>query len=95
MRGEQLKNPDLARPTLTSVRWIHINNIWDRTEKGLYLILDAFLNYCFIRVVKANLIEYGLEKYNTLVRFNQCMIVVSLLMDVMIIAAMSLPNGFV
>jgi hypothetical protein len=57
--------------------------------------LDAFLNYCFIRVVKANLIEYGLEKYNTLVRFNQCMIVVSLLMDVMIIAAMSLPNGFV
>lgn len=80
---------------LTFFRWIHINNGWDRTEKVLYLVLDAFLNYYFIRVVKQNLIDHGLEKYNTLVRFNQYMIVISLLMDVMIIGAMSFPNGFV
>jgi hypothetical protein len=61
----------------------------------LFLILDAWLNYYFIRVVRANLVEHGLEKYNALVRFNQYMIVVSLLMDVSIIAAMSMPNGFV
>lgn len=80
---------------LIFTRWIYVNNIWDHTEKALFLILDAFLNYYFIRVVKENLIEHGLKKYNTLVRFNQYMIVISLLMDVMIIAAMSFPNGFV
>lgn len=48
-----------------------------------------------MRVVKANLVKNGLEKYNKLVLFNQHMIVISLLMDVMIIAAMWIPNGFV
>jgi hypothetical protein len=59
------------------------------------LIIDAYLNVYFIRTVKANLVSNGLQKYNRLVRFNQCMIVVSLLMDVVILGAMSLPNGFV
>lgn len=76
-------------------RWIHFNNIWDRIEKVLYLLIDGFLNLYFIRVVKVNLIENGLEKYNKLVLFNQRMIVISLLMDVMIIVAMWIPNGFV
>jgi hypothetical protein len=49
----------------------------------MYLFLDAFLNYYFIRVVDANLLMYGLEKYNRLMRFNKRTIVVSLLMDVM------------
>ena len=80
---------------LTCSRWIHVNNIWDRTEKVLYLLIDGGLNWYFIHVVKANLVEHGLEKYNALVRFNQRIIVVSLLMDVMIIGAMSIPNGFV
>lgn len=75
--------------------WIHINNIWDRLEKVLYLLIDGFLNIYFMRVVKANLVRNGLEKYNKLVLFNKHMIVVSLLMDVMIIAAMWIPNGFV
>lgn len=75
--------------------WIHINNIWDRIEKVLYLLIDGFLNFYFMRVVNANLVKNGLQKYNKLVSFNKVMIVVSLLMDVMIIAAMSIPNGFV
>jgi len=78
-----------------SSRWIHINNVWDRIEKVLYLFIDGFLNFYFMRVVKANLVKNGLEKYNKLVLFNQHMIVISLLMDVMIIAAMWIPNGFV
>ncbi|KAF2866306.1 hypothetical protein BDV95DRAFT_505159 [Massariosphaeria phaeospora] len=72
-----------------------VNDIWDRVEKVLYLIIDAALNWYFLKVVKANLINNGLQKYNKLLRFNQRIIVLSLLMDVMIIAAMSIPNSFV
>ncbi|KAF2440021.1 hypothetical protein P171DRAFT_324955, partial [Karstenula rhodostoma CBS 690.94] len=77
-----------------SNRYIHINNIWDRVEKVLYLLVDACLNWYFIRIVKQNLVVNGLQKYNRLVRFNQRVIIVSLLMDVMIIGAMRFPNGF-
>jgi hypothetical protein len=72
-----------------------INEIWDRIEKGLYLLVDAALNWYFLKTVKANLISNGLTKYNKLVRFNQRIVVLSLLMDVMIIGAMSIPNSFV
>ncbi|KAL1605542.1 hypothetical protein SLS59_003344 [Nothophoma quercina] len=72
-----------------------INEYWDRIEKFLYLLVDAALNWYFLKTVKANLISNGLTKYNRLVRFNQRIVVVSLLMDVMIIAAMSIPNSFV
>ncbi|CAG5185679.1 uncharacterized protein ALTATR162_LOCUS11372 [Alternaria atra] len=78
-----------------SPRWVHINAIWDRTEKVLFLLLDGYLNWYFIHVVNADLVKNGLSKYNRLVRFNKRMIVVSLLLDVMIIGAMSTPNGFV
>lgn len=72
-----------------------INEYWDRIEKGLYLMVDAALNWYFLKTVKANLISNGLTKYNKLVRFNQRIVMVSLLMDVMIIGAMSIPNSFV
>jgi hypothetical protein len=72
-----------------------INEYWDRIEKALYLIVDALLNWYFLKTVKANLISNGLTKYNKLVRFNQRIVVVSLLMDVMIIGAMWIPNSFV
>lgn len=81
--------------TLTQRRFIFVNNIWDRIEKGIYLAIDAALNWYFLRVVKANLINNGLQKYGKLLRFNQRIIALSLLMDVMIIAAMSIPNSFV
>jgi len=78
-----------------SHRYHVINEYWDRTEKGLYLFVDAALNWYFLKTVKANLIANGLTKYNKLVQFNQRIVVLSLLMDVMIIAAMSIPNSFV
>jgi hypothetical protein len=74
---------------------MHVNEIWDRIEKVIYLIIDAALNWYFLKTVKTNLVNNGLEKYNKLLRFNQRIIVLSLLMDVMIIAAMSIPNSFV
>lgn len=80
---------------LTNFRYHVINEVWDRIEKILYLIVDALLNWYFIKTVKANLISNGLTKYNRLVRFNQRIVVISLLMDVMIILAMSTPNSFV
>ncbi|CAI9628022.1 unnamed protein product [Alternaria burnsii] len=72
-----------------------VNEYWDRIEKGLYLLVDAALNWYFLKTVKENLINNGLTKYNKLVRFNQQIVMLSLLMDVMIIAAMSIPNSFV
>ncbi|KAF3045869.1 hypothetical protein E8E12_002027 [Didymella heteroderae] len=71
------------------------NMIWDRIEKVLYLLVDAGLNWYFLRTVKANLINNGLTKYDKLVSFNKKMVVLSLSMDVMIIAAMSIPNSLV
>jgi hypothetical protein len=87
----------LARQSLmlTGFRFVHINEIWDRIEKVLYLIIDGLLNWHFLKVVKENLINNGLQKYNKLLRFNQRIIILSLLMDVMIIGAMSIPNSFV
>ncbi|KAF2442576.1 hypothetical protein P171DRAFT_417854 [Karstenula rhodostoma CBS 690.94] len=75
--------------------YILVNEIWDRIEKVVYLAIDAALNWYFLKVVKANLINNGLQKYNKLLRFNQNIIILSLLMDVMIIAAMSIPNSFI
>jgi hypothetical protein len=78
-----------------SAKYHLINEYWDRFEKGLYLFVDAMLNWYFLRTVKANLIANGLTKYNKLVKFNQRIVMVSLCMDVMIIGAMSIPNSFV
>ncbi|KAF1973242.1 hypothetical protein BU23DRAFT_465651 [Bimuria novae-zelandiae CBS 107.79] len=75
--------------------YILVNEIWDRMEKVVYLLIDALLNWYFLKTVKANLINNGLQKYNKLLRFNQRIIILSLLMDVMIIAAMSIPNTFI
>ncbi|KAF8917828.1 hypothetical protein CPB85DRAFT_142067 [Mucidula mucida] len=77
-------------------RYHEINIWWDRTEKALYLVVDACLNYYFIRTVKNRLVKHGgLTKYAKLVKFNTQIVFVSLSMDVMIIAMMSLNNDFV
>jgi len=66
-----------------------------RTLPGIYLIVDALLNWYFIKVVRARLVRNGLERYRPLVRFNQRLIVLSISMDALIIGMMSLPNTFV
>ncbi|KAM0334545.1 hypothetical protein ACHAQA_001575 [Verticillium albo-atrum] len=73
---------------------VHANNIWDRIEKGIFLIIDASLNLAFIFLVRSRLIACGLTKYKILFRFNLAMICISMSLDVMIIGLMSLPNTF-
>ncbi|KPV77665.1 uncharacterized protein RHOBADRAFT_9657, partial [Rhodotorula graminis WP1] len=76
-----------------SDRYIAVNKIWDRFV--VYLIVDAFLNWHFVRVVKARLVQNGLDRYRPLLRMNQRLIILSISMDVLIIGMMSLPNTFV
>ncbi|CAE6423868.1 unnamed protein product [Rhizoctonia solani] len=78
-----------------SEQFHHINLYWDRTEKILYLITDAILNWMFINIIKKRLVAMGLKKYDKLVKFNERIIMVSLSMDVLIIAMMSYRNDFV
>lgn len=65
-----------------SQRWRHINNIWDRIEKGLFALVDLCLNLYFIHLVRSSLINYGLKKYVLLYRFNIFIIMISIGMDV-------------
>ncbi|KAL9944686.1 hypothetical protein D7B24_001999 [Verticillium nonalfalfae] len=74
---------------------IHANNIWDRIEKGIFLIIDLGLNLAFIYLVRSRLIASGLTKYTVLFRFNLAMICISMSLDIMIIGLMSLPNTFI
>ncbi|KAL3427371.1 hypothetical protein PVAG01_00880 [Phlyctema vagabunda] len=78
-----------------SERYIHLNEIWDRCEKGIYLLVDGALNWYFIQTVQKNLVCQGLTKYKNLVKFNMYLVFFSLTMDVLIISMMSLKNSFV
>jgi len=51
-------------------------------EKVIILLIDATLNWYFVRVVKRRLVSQGLTKYDRLVKFNVRIIMVSLAMDV-------------
>lgn len=42
-----------------SPEYEHINNIWDRVEKVIYLVVDAALNWYFIDIVKKRLVKQG------------------------------------
>ncbi|BGP32753.1 hypothetical protein JCM10296v2_004537 [Rhodotorula toruloides] len=73
-----------------SERYVKINEVWDRCEKCIYLVVDALLNYLFIRTVNRQLVKNGLDRYRPLVRFNSRLILLSIGMDVFIIGMMSL-----
>ncbi|KAH0290874.1 hypothetical protein KCU62_g3266, partial [Aureobasidium sp. EXF-3399] len=72
-----------------------LNVVWDRIEKVIILIVDAGLNWFFIKIVKKQLIKPGLVKYSPLVTFNNYMIILSLAMDCLIIGMLSLKNPLV
>ncbi|KAI9056129.1 hypothetical protein LZ554_001057 [Drepanopeziza brunnea f. sp. 'monogermtubi'] len=78
-----------------SNKYIYINEIWDRCEKSLCLVIGGALNLYFIHIVKQRLVRQGLAKYDRLVRYNQWLICLSLSMDFLIIGTMSLNNSFV
>ncbi|EKD14609.1 uncharacterized protein L3040_000133 [Drepanopeziza brunnea f. sp. 'multigermtubi'] len=78
-----------------SKNYIYVNEIWDRCEKSLYLVIGGALNLYFNHIVKQRLVRQGLVKYDRLVRYNQWLICLSLSMDCLIIGTMSLNNSFV
>ncbi|CAJ2507299.1 Uu.00g084850.m01.CDS01 [Anthostomella pinea] len=75
--------------------WIDINEVWDRIEKTIFLILDLGLNVYFIYLVRHQLISNGLKKYVPLFRFNIFMVAMSISCDVILIGLMSLPNDLI
>ncbi|KAK7729987.1 hypothetical protein SLS53_009102 [Cytospora paraplurivora] len=86
------KNP--RRSAYIYMIWyVDINRIWDRISKALICLVDAGLNYYFLRIVKQRLLnQYGLMKYAPLVTFNARLMTISVLLDVLLIGLMSLPN---
>lgn len=65
-----------------SEQMLHINEIWDRVEKVIYLLMDLALNAAFLHKVRRELIAEGLTKYKRLFNFNASVVVISLSMDV-------------
>ncbi|KAK1982725.1 hypothetical protein LZ30DRAFT_716547 [Colletotrichum cereale] len=79
-----------------SQTFVTINRYWDRISKILILLVDAGLNWYFLRVVKTRLLnQHGLVKYKPLVGFNAKLMILSIAMDAMLIGLMSLPNQVV
>ncbi|KAF4448056.1 hypothetical protein F53441_8487 [Fusarium austroafricanum] len=78
-----------------SQQYHDINYIWDRIEKGLFLVIDAALHSYFVYLIRIKLIANGLTKYQPLMRYNLVMIVVSMSLDVILIGSMSIGNGFI
>ena len=79
-----------------SETYVKINNVWDKISKVLILIVDAGLNWYFLRTVKIRLVEqHGLTKYAPLVGFNGKLMVVSIAMDALLIGLMFLKNQVV
>ncbi|KAK8080794.1 hypothetical protein PG997_008612 [Apiospora hydei] len=72
-----------------------INIIWDRSEKGVFLVVDLALNIYFIYLVRSRLVANGLTKYNRLFHFNICMVVISVALDAVLIGATFLPSPVV
>lgn len=62
--------------------FIKVNSIFDRVEKSIYMVIDATLNWYFVRVVKRQLLDDGLAKYKPLVDFNVRIVLLSMCMDV-------------
>ncbi|KAG8165002.1 hypothetical protein KVR01_005277 [Diaporthe batatas] len=73
--------------------YVEINKYWDRISKVIICLIDAGLNYYFLRIVKQRLLDqYGLMKYAPLVTFNARLMFISVALDVLLIGLMSLPN---
>jgi hypothetical protein len=76
--------------------FVRINNVWDKISKVLILIVDAGLNWYFLRIVKIRLVDQvGLTKYKPLVSFNAKLMIVSIAMDGLLIGLMFLKNPVV
>ncbi|KAK6083076.1 hypothetical protein SCUP234_03904 [Seiridium cupressi] len=78
-----------------SETYMRVNDIWDRTEKAIFAVVDAGLNCYFMWTVRTNLISAGLVKYQPLFRFNLMMVCISVALDVVLIGSMSIGTGVI
>jgi hypothetical protein len=65
-----------------SPTWVELNEIWDRTEKAIYAVIDVCLNAYFMWLVRSKLVAGGLTKYNVLWKYNMIMVCFSISLDV-------------
>ncbi|KAF4448066.1 hypothetical protein F53441_8458 [Fusarium austroafricanum] len=87
--------PSHTVPPLHHV-FVDINEIWDKVSKVLILLVDAYLNWYFLRTVQKRLVDqHNLTKYQPLVSFNAKLMVVSILMDCMLVGRTFTPNQIV
>lgn len=87
--------PSHTNPPLNDT-FFKINNIWDKISKVLILIVDAALNWYFLRTVKIRLVnQHGLTKYAPLISFNGKLMIISIAMDALLIGLMFLRNQVV
>ncbi|KAJ4301781.1 hypothetical protein N0V90_003875 [Kalmusia sp. IMI 367209] len=87
--------PSHTVPPVSKI-FVDINNIWDKISKVIILVVDAGLNWYFLRTVKKRLVQqHGLVKYKPLVGFNAKLMVLSIAMDGMLIGLMFLKNQIV
>lgn len=63
--------------------FVQINKYWDKATKFIILIIDAALNWYFLRTVQQRLVKNsGLQKYQPLVTYNSYLMIISISMDV-------------
>jgi hypothetical protein len=84
----------MAHMPSASPSMIALNNIWERIEKSLFLVIDSGLNLYFLYLVRYRLIADGLVKYWRLFYFNAAIALVSLSMDALLLGMLSLPNPY-
>lgn len=75
-----------------SEKWMRVNDVWDRLEKVLFIVVDGGLNYYFMWLIKSKLVANGLTKYKLVYRFNLFMVFISLSLDVSIILFPRVPT---
>ncbi|KAL1841311.1 hypothetical protein VTJ49DRAFT_7148 [Mycothermus thermophilus] len=78
-----------------SPEWVFANEVWDRTEKAIYAVIDMALNVYFMWLVKTKLVAGGLKQYTVLWKYNVVMVCLSISLDIMLIGMMSLPDDAV
>ncbi|KAK3294399.1 uncharacterized protein B0H64DRAFT_418315 [Chaetomium fimeti] len=78
-----------------SPTWIHVNQIWDRIEKGIFAVVDMAMNIYFMWLVKSKLVSSGLTQYNLVYKYNLVMVCLSISLDILLIGLMSLPDDAV
>lgn len=77
-----------------SPAWVHLNFIWEKVEKSVFLVVDLALNMYFLYLVRSRLISKGLTKYWRLYHFNASIVLVSVAMDLLLLGLLSLQNPY-